>query len=142
MQEYKSNILNQNILLLISTKVFTSILIISSQTERLKFRETINNDRWSPENTLQKIKNKMQAIVDIRQEKISSGDNFNQSATIRQINHNMNMVQHSIEEFDMSLAKIQKFHVEIKKIQRILSTSFARVDKYGFDQIDNRIEHR
>jgi len=89
-------------------------------TEQIQFRETVNVDLKSPENTLQKVKNKMQVVADLVHEKKLSEQTFQYSATIREIHHNMKMIEDTVKNFGLSIAKIQKFGVEIKKIKKIL----------------------
>lgn len=80
----------------------------------------MNVDLKSPENTLQKVKNKMQVVADLVHEKKLSEQTFQYSATIREIHHNMKMIEDTVKNFGLSIAKIQKFGVEIKKIKKIL----------------------
>ena len=109
-------------------------MFIPLQIERIKFREIVNNEQKSPENTLDKITNKMQAILGLIQGNKKSDMVFNRSAMIRQINHNMNMIDNTMGALDYMLGKIQKFNVEIKKTQRILGKLFNRAD-YNNDYV-------
>ena len=62
----------------------------------------------------------MQVVTDLVREKKLSGQRFQQSATIREIHHNMKMIEETVNKFGLSIAKIHKFSVEVKKIKRIL----------------------